>query len=71
MVLAMECAGWWRADLLPLRHMMAERRREKFRRHQNGLAVGLVGLFRNHCCKPFVHSRSCWPHATRSGENER
>ena len=54
---------------------MAERRREKFRRHLNqpvnGLVVGLVGLFRNHCCKPFVHSRSCWPHATRSGENER
>ena len=25
-------AGWWRADLLPLRHMMAEHSREKLRR---------------------------------------
>ena len=37
----------------------------------NGLTVGLVVLFRNHCCKPFVHGRCCWPHATRSGKNER
>ena len=37
-------AGWWRADRLPLRHMIAERRSEKLRRHLIQCIVLLYGL---------------------------